>query len=531
MANIVVRDLTFCHEGSVDALFSHAGFTLDTDWKLGFVGRNGRGKTTFLRLLLGEFPYQGSIAAPVRFAYFPFDVPKEQSAWPALRVARAAIAPFDEWEARMRETAPDAMDAYAEAYERYLAHDGFSIDEMIVKEAGKLGVRAEALGRPFGVLSPGERAKVMLAALFLRKNNFLLIDEPTDHLDAQGRALMARYLAGKRGFILVSHDRALLDGVVDHVLSINRSTIEVQQGNFSVWWENKRRKDQHELEQDDQLRREIRRLSQTAREKSDWSSEVEKTKIGAHAGDRGFIGHKAAKMMRRAKAIEERSRRAVGEKAKLLQDIETADPVKLLPLVYHKERLIEVRDLSVAYGEKPVFEGLTFELLRGERAALTGSNGCGKSSVLKLLLGRDVPYSGEARAGGGLIISYAPQSAEGLAGPLGEYLAARALDETLVKSLLRKLDFSRAQFDLPLQRYSEGQKKKLLLAASLSMRAHLYIWDEPLNYIDVFSRVQIEELLLRFEPTLLFVEHDAAFCDHVATKTIRLRHEQRHRST
>ncbi len=524
MANIVVHNLTFCHEGSFENLFENTSFTLDTDWKLGFIGRNGRGKTTFLRLLLGGLPYQGSISSPVGFAYFPFATPPEQAAWPALRVARAAIADFDGWEARMLSAAqsPDTMDAYAEALELYQAHDGFIIDELIQRETGKLGVRTEALERPFGTLSPGEQAKVLLAALFLRKNKFLLIDEPTNHLDAEGRAHMARYLSGKAGFILISHDRAFLDEIVDHVLSINRSTIEVQQGNFSSWLENKERKDQYELEQNDRLKQEIRRLSQTAREKSAWSDAVEKTKIGHHVYDRGAVGHKAAKMMQRAKSIEQRAERAVEEKQQLLQDLETSEPVKLVPQAYHKERLLAVRDLSIAYGDAPLFSDLCFELKRGDRVALTGANGSGKSSLLKLLLGQPIPHTGTVEVGGGLILSYAPQATDGLRGPLSEYLDAHELDETLVKSLLRKLDFARAQFELPLERYSEGQKKKLLLAASLSQRAHLYVWDEPLNFIDVLSRMQIEELLLRFEPTLLFVEHDSVFCRRVATKTLHL---------
>jgi lincosamide and streptogramin A transport system ATP-binding/permease protein len=133
-----------------------------------------------------------------------------------------------------------------------------------------------------------------------------------------------------------------------------------------------------------------------------------------------------------------------------------------------------------------------------------------------------VPHTGEVRVGGGLIVSSVPQAADDLSGPLSAYLEARQLDQTLVKSLLRKLDFSRAQFDLPLERYSAGQKKKLLLAASLSRPAHLYAWDEPLNYIDVLSRVQVEDLLLTFAPTLLFVEHDSVFRAKVATRVVEL---------
>ena len=124
--------------------------------------------------------------------------------------------------------------------------------------------------------------------------------------------------------------------------------------------------------------------------------------------------------------------------------------------------------------------------------------------------------------GSGLVISHVPQSADFLYGSLSDYARERGLDAGLLMTLLRKLDFSRTQLEKPMEDYSEGQKKKVLLAASLITKAHLYIWDEPLNYIDVFSRMQIEDLILKYRPALLFVEHDRAFAERIATKTIAL---------
>ena len=166
----------------------------------------------------------------------------------------------------------------------------------LVRELSLLRVEEEVLYRSFETLSHGERTKVLLAALFLHENHFLLIDEPTNHLDAAGRRLLGNYLVGKEGFILVSHDRSFLDRCTDHILAINRSDIQVQRGNFSSWWENKRQQDQLELEQNQRLKGEIRRLDQSARQKANWSDQVEKTKIGA--ADKGYVGHKAAKMMK-----------------------------------------------------------------------------------------------------------------------------------------------------------------------------------------------------------------------------------------
>jgi lincosamide and streptogramin A transport system ATP-binding/permease protein len=141
---------------------------------------------------------------------------------------------------------------------------------------------------------------------------------------------------------------------------------------------------------------------------------------------------------------------------------------------------------------------------------------------LKLVCGEDLAHTGEVKLGGGVTISYVPQDTSFLAGSLADFASDHGLDESLFKAILRKMDFSRSLFDRDMRSYSPGQKKKVLLAASLSCRAHLYIWDEPLNFIDIFSRMQLEELLLNCPFPMLFVEHDAALTDAVATKKIFL---------
>lgn len=524
MALIDVRNVSFHYEGSPDMVFENVSFQIDTDWKLGLIGRNGRGKTTFLRLLEGAYPYQGQIAATVRFDYFPYALEAEGKT--ALEAIRGAIAPFGAWEAEMERLLGMGDEAsllrYSDLQERMIASDGYRIDELIAREAGKLQVDPGALSRPFEELSSGERTKLMIAALFLRKNGFLLIDEPTNHLDIQGRGTLEAYLKSKKGFILVSHDRALLDGVVDHVLSINRADIRVQQGNYTTWKQNKDLQDQYEQEKNERLKGDIRRLEEAGRRNERWSDRIEAGKIGTHAADRGAIGAQSARMMKRAKTMERRVQGAIDEKAALLQNVETAELLKIHPLPYIKKRLLEAVDLSVDYGTGPLFAPVTFELRQGERLSLTGRNGSGKSSILKLLLGQAVPHAGQLLLGSQMIISYVPQETSHLRGPLRPFIQAEGIDETLFKAILRKLDFSREQFEKPMEAYSGGQKKKVLLAASLSQSAHLYVWDEPLNFIDILSREQIEALILAYRPTMVFVEHDRSFAERIATKTLAL---------
>ena len=488
MAMIRVENLSFSYPSSYDPIFEHVSFQIDTDWKLGFIGRNGRGKTTFLQLLLGRYAYSGTITAPVPFDYFPYPV-------------RDAACCTQEL---LPELCPEA-----EPWQ-------------FLRELTLLGVDEGALWRPFGTLSHGEQTKVLLAALFLRQGHFLLIDEPTNHLDAEARDKLAAYLKKKKGFILVSHDRRFLDGCVDHILSLNRADIEVQAGNFSSWWQNFNARQQAEAARSERLKKDIRALQTAARRTAAWSDRAEAAKYGSGPVDRGFVGHKAAKMMKRAKVIEARRQRALEEKAALLQNSEWVEDLKLSPLHYHSDTLAAFSNVAPVYDGCAVCAPVSFTVRRGQRIALAGRNGCGKSSVLKLLLGQPIAHSGEVTVASGLVISYVPQDASFLHGSLVDYAQQAGIDESLFKAILRKMGFARVQFEKPMQEQSAGQQKKILLARSLCERAHLYVWDEPLNYIDLYARMQIEALLRDFAPAMVFVEHDRAFRDAIATQVVEL---------
>lgn len=508
MSMIRVSNLTFCYDGSSDNIFENASFTIDTDWKLGFIGRNGKGKTTFLRLLTGEYPYRGSIDASVRFEYFPCGLTAEQMELPAADFISDLRPDCEFWR--------------------------------VICELSLLGETEEILYRPFRSLSHGERTKLLLAALFSGEGGFLLIDEPTNHLDAAAREKVKDYLASKTGFILVSHDRDLLDACTDHVLVLNRRSIEVQSGNFSSWWENKQKMDRFAEAENEKHRKEIKKLRQAAKRTADWADKNERTKIGFDPvkehdrciSTRSFIGAKTKKMQSRVRQIEKRIDREIEEKEGLLGDIERTEELKLSPLVHHSRNLVNIRELSLRYegAESPVFSGLTFEVNRGDRIALHGGNGCGKSTLIKHILrkaGMDVTLpaveeSGLCETASGLVISYVDQDTSALKGTVESFCTERGLDRSTFCTILRQLDLERAQFSKNIADYSEGQKKKVLIAASLLTPAHLYIWDEPLNYIDVFSRMQIERLILEYRPTMLFVEHDVRFRERIALSTIEL---------
>ncbi|MDO4275368.1 MAG: ATP-binding cassette domain-containing protein [Eubacteriales bacterium] len=513
MAMIQVEHLTFGYEDSPENVFEDISFRLDTDWKLGLIARNGKGKTTMLRLLMGQLEYRGSISMPVEVEYFPPEI-KEKGQL-AVETAESVNPSCELWK--------------------------------FFRECNLLGLDTEILYRPFHTLSNGEQTKVLLAGLFAGEGAFLLIDEPTNHLDSEARETIGTYLKHKRGFILVSHDRGLLDECVDHVMVMNRQDMEIRQGNFSDWWQDKTNRDAFEIRENEKLKKEIGRLQTAARQSKNWADKVESTKIGkdplADTPARAYIGEKSRKMQMRRKNIERRQERAIEEKQKLLRNVEEPENLKLMPLVHHKPVLAEAKGCTLAYTSqmpdcprKAAVEDFSFTLRRGEKIFLRGKNGCGKSTILKAVMaqawekdGRTQVWEeecfpeligGSLETAAGLALSYVPQDASFLAGSLREYARISGIEETIFFTLLRKLDFSREQLGYDMENYSAGQKKKVLLARSLCSQAHLYIWDEPLNYIDVFSRLQIEELLRNSQFTLLAVEHDKAFCRNIGGREV-----------
>ncbi len=495
MSLINVSNLSFGYDGNIDNIFEDVSFHIDTDWKLGLIGRNGKGKTTFLKLLLGQYPYKGSISKNVEFDYFPFEIKNKERL--AIEIVNEIAPQVEDWE--------------------------------IMKELNLLNTDTEILYRNFNILSGGEQVKILLISLFLKSNNFLLIDEPTNHLDSETRDSLVEYLNRKKGFILVSHDRNFLDKVVDHIISINNTNIDIQKGNYSSWQENKERQDNFELMQNERLTKDIKHLEAAAKNTANWSDKVEKSKFNTNNSgsdiDRGYVGHKSAKMMKRSKVLEQRIEKSIEQKSSLLNNMDRSDSLKIVPLQNNRNPVMIANQLQIKYQDKAIFLPQTFEINQGDRIAITGKNGAGKSSILKLILGEEMAYSGTFKMINDLKISYVSQSTESLKGNLKQYAQENEVEESIFKAMLSKMGFSNSDFDTKLEEMSEGQKKKVLIAKSISEQANIYIWDEPLNYIDILTREQIEEAILKYTPTMIFVEHDEYFIKKVATQIINLKKE------
>lgn len=344
MSLISVNNLTFRYDGSLNNIFENVSFNIDTDWKLGLIGRNGKGKTTFLKLLQGKYEYRGTISKNVDVDYFPFEVANKNRM--TIEIVNEIVPNIEDWE--------------------------------IIKELNLFNSDTEILYRNFNLLSGGEQIKILLISLFLKENNFLLIDEPTNHLDIETINNLVSYLEKKKGFILVSHDRNFLDKVVDHIISINNTDIEIQQGNFSSWKENKDRQDNFEKMQNEKLQKNINKLEIASKNTAKWSNEVEKSKYKTSNSestiDRGYLGYKSAKMMKKSKVMEQRIEKAIDEKTNLLKNVDRNDSLKLIPIESRKSPLILANNLQIKYNEKIIFSPVSFEVKNGDRIAIVGKN-------------------------------------------------------------------------------------------------------------------------------------------------------------
>nr|WP_079525946.1 ABC-F type ribosomal protection protein [Solibacillus isronensis] len=480
---IEMKNVSFSYDLLEEPLFKNINMTIDNTWKLGLIGRNGRGKTTLLHLLQNKLPYNGTVTSDEGFHYFPLAIrePKVSTYY-----AIDEVMPVELWK--------------------------------LERECQLLSLDPSLIWMPFEQLSGGEQTKVMLAAVFCEDNRFLLLDEPTNHLDMKGRSIVANYLKKKKGFIVVSHDRQFIDEVVTHILAIEKSQLSLYKGNFSIYEQQKKLQDEFELEQNRSLNTEINRLQKTAREKSNWAAQREKP-----SGNDPFGNAIAKRMNKRAKAIEKRTQEKIEDKTKLLKNIETINDLTINCHFKHRNPVLRVKNLTLSYNDQPLFQPISFEIFQGEQVAIVGPNGSGKSSLLQYLQGTfPGTVDGEMIMPQGLTTSVIRQNYEDNRGMLKDFAFEQQINYTLFLNNLRILGFNRDVFQVPIEKMSMGQQKKVEFSKSLGLEAEFYIWDEPLNYLDVFNQQQIEKMIAQFKPTLLFVEHDATFVKNTATKVIKL---------
>ncbi|WMJ88225.1 ribosomal protection-like ABC-F family protein [Anaerocolumna sp. MB42-C2] len=521
MSKIIINEMSYHYTNYYNPIFHNVNIILDTNWRLGLIGRNGRGKTTFLKLLLGELkPDKGNIIKKVDMLYFPFI--NKVSYCKTIDVIKENIGFLksmeDKMESILAEDMESRLEEYQTVFENYLQSGGFEMESRIKRELNLMHLSEKLLERDFDSLSGGEKTKMLIISLFLRKNGYILLDEPTNHLDVEGKRTLSDYLKHKTGFLIVSHDRQFLDMVTDHIMAINKADITLEKGNYSSWKSNKDKTEVFELRTKTRLEREITSLENRSVQNRNWAAIAEKEKNPYASNNRGN-GSRAAKFMRQAKASELAIRKNIEYKKELLKNYEITQDLNLEQQSSEIITLISIKNLSFKYTKEYVLKNISLKINKGDRIWVRGKNGSGKSTLLKILGqcidAENITFQEH------LIITQILQEPGWTTGYINDYFMD-CFRLQKFKTLCEYLDIDEETLKRPIETFSSGEVKKIETARALALDNQLILMDEPLNYMDIYFREQLEKAIITYQPTIVFVEHDERFGYNVANKIIDL---------
>ncbi|MBY7665235.1 ATP-binding cassette domain-containing protein [Staphylococcus agnetis] len=481
MGNIVINNLSFKY---TDYIFKDLNLNINDNWRLGLIGRNGRGKTTFLKILLNELEYEGHLDTSINFKYFPIYPEKGK---------------------------------YNTVEEMLLERNPLIETWKVYRELSLIGLEVDILYREFYTLSGGEQVRILLIELFLEDNIFPLIDEPTNNLDVEGREIVYKYLKIKKGYIIASHDRAFLNKTIDYVLSINKNNIELLKGDIDTWENEKKKSDKFAQEKNDILRKEIKRLDSVAQNMSSWGQSREKDSKDA------FDKARAAKHMKRSNAIVKRTERKIEEKRSLINNVENFEVLKL-DAIQLKKQVLSLRNFSIIINDKPMFKPISVDLMPSDILFITGKNGIGKTTLIKFLL----DPSGYKTIGDYNVnlpndISFIEQQSTETKEFDKIFTQLSKAEKEKFLYLLFKLGMDKKNFyENRVNEWSDGEKKKIFIAESLLKKNSLFVWDEITNYLDFYVIDQLIETLSQTRPTMICIDHNEHFQKKLATKTVNL---------
>ena len=499
-------------------------------------GENGSGKTSLLRILTGRLkPNSGTVSLTrgLRIGYLGQDFAALDGDRACLE---AALEPFghlillEQRIAHLSERLGQAggeetetlLAELGEVQQRFEAAGGYGFRAQTESTLTGLGLLKRHWGRRVGELSAGERMRLALARVLLGEHDLLLFDEPTNHLDIPAREWLENRLAAmKQAYVVASHDRSFLDAVGTKVAHLDRGGLTLYAGNYTAFREQRERRVEAGWRSYEKGQKKIRRLREQAQSYRGWSNAKEKEKRGA--ADKGFVGRRAAKLMKRSLIARRRMEEAI-ELAKTDKPFER-DRIKI---DFHSSKghdLVLATDLAVGYaGTGPLVEGITMDLSAGDRLAIVGPNGCGKTALLRTLLGEVPSLCGEARLAPSARIGYFDQDNRRL--PNNDTALEAVLftgrDETLVRTVMGRMGIRRETVNKPTGKLSSGERAKVLLARLILGDHNLLILDEPTNHLDIETQDVLLGALQDFPGGILFVSHDRCFIDTLATQTLVL---------
>ena len=486
-------------------------FQVDPGERVGLLGKNGCGKTTLLRILTGQLDWdEGEVVlAPDKRVGLISQIPVYPAGYTVEDVLDTAFRPLREMEEEMEQLAarmergedPALLRRYDQLTAAFEAGGGYDTDTRKNKVCSGLQIGPGMREQLFDRLSGGEKTRVNLGRLILEDTDILLLDEPTNHLDLKATEWLEEYLDKFKGTVLaVSHDRWFLDRVVDRVIEIQEGKAEFYSGNYSFYVVEKERRYQEKLKQYEKEQAKIQQLEKAA----------EQLRIWAYSGN--------DKIFKRAQSMEKRiERMRTTDRPTRERKME----VRFGEREFRGDEVLTIKGLSKSFGQRALFSGVDLEVVGGERIALLGDNGTGKSTLIKILMGEEGPDEGKIRMGPTVKIGYLPQI-------IHFDHPERSLLDTMLYELdctaqtarnrLASFKFRGEDVFKPVSALSGGEQSRLRLCMLMDEKINLLILDEPTNHLDIQSREWIEEAVEEYEGNLLFVSHDRYFIDRFATR-------------
>jgi ATP-binding cassette subfamily F protein 3 len=529
MSLLNAADLSFQYPSQSDPLFLKVSFEINPGDRIGLVGRNGAGKSTLLRILSGELEaHSGAVARrqQLRVSYVAQErvLAGEEALGTYVLRANPGLAEIHHEIRRLESQLDDEERAcsYAGLLSAFEEQGGFGLEAEAEKVLDGLGFRSRERELPMAHLSSGQRALAELAKLLLAPTDLLLIDEPTNHLDMAAREWLEEYLAHLDvAYLVVSHDRAFLNRATTRMFELGRQTLVVYEGNYDFYAAQRALRESQAWERFTVRERRAAAAHRAAERRAALARRVAKAPRGIRAS-RDFYAHKAAKVARTGRILRERAvRQPAVEKPWLEDPIPSLD----FPNVTRKSGIaLRVEGLSKAFDGKVLFQNLSFYVQSGARWAILGPNGCGKSTLLRILLGHETADAGTAQFGAKIRRGYYAQEGDNLDGarsPLELCLEVHP-DETWVRTILGCLRLRGEEATHALQKMSAGERAKVALARLLLSGADFLLLDELTNHLDIETREAVEDALLRFPGTILFVSHDRYFVKKLADETLDL---------
>ena len=518
MIDISVQDLEKSFEVGKKIL-DGLSFTVNSGEHIGILGPNGCGKTTLFRILCGELsPDEGEAAvAPGKRIGLISQIPVFPEGWSTEDVLRdaqrrlyAISARLDELTLQMEHDAsPALLREYDTLSDDFRRLGGYEMDSERSRVASGLDITPAMREQPFVTLSGGERTRVNLARLILEDTDILLLDEPTNHLDLHATEWLEDYILHFRGTVLaISHDRYFLDVAAQRCIEIVDGRAEFYSGNYSFFVLERQRRFEEKLKQYEKDRAKIEQLQRAAEKLHLWA----------------FMGND--KLHKRAFSMEKRIER-------LSQSEKPAEArrltVKFREREFSGDEVIVADGLEKGFSGRVLFSGVSLEVTGGERIALIGDNGAGKTSFLRLLMGEEIPDAGYIYRGPAVRTAYLPQIvrfSDESRTMLDTMLWDCRVSPQEARDRLAAFGFRGEDVFKRVSALSGGEKSRLRLCMLMGGEINLLVLDEPTNHLDIASREWMEDALSDYDQTLLFVSHDRYFIEKFATRIWTLENGQ-----